>query len=372
MNNTVDMKDYMNEDVFDILSSFVANVDQRIVSNMYVGTVVEHDTYEDSSPLAGKCKIMVYGIYDNVPTANLPWALPDQTWVGSQIGSFVVPPVGTLVRVYFEHDNPYKPTYSSKLLQAGKVSPLIQKNYPNNMVMWTTDSGSSLQHDRTTGEEIKTNMIGQYTPEQITITSNNDGKTAVIVSEPAVLPTEGSIVETIYGAAETIGDSFYNKSMEITGSSTTDKLNIAMDGTLKFDHVIGSHEVHLEISAGGELKVTTTLGGSTHTLVMNSAGIEVVDHFKNTIKTTSDGVLVESPNSKLDLHCPQTVNLLGDTTVNVEGQTINVRAKAALNLKSVLGMTTIEQGVMASPTAGLPCALPFCLFNGMKHDTKVM
>ena len=183
MNNKVNIKDYLNEDIFTILNSFVSKMENRLVRNIYVGTVVEHDEYdEENAAIAGKCKIMVYGVYDNIPVEHLPWALPDKSWMGSQTGSFIVPPVGTLVRVEFDSDNIYRPIYSAKILQKDKVSPLIDKHYPNNMLMWSTDAGSSLQHDRTTGEEIKTNMIGEYKPETVDVgaIANNDSSLVTV------------------------------------------------------------------------------------------------------------------------------------------------------------------------------------------------
>ena len=42
----------------------------------------------------GRCRIRVYGEFsDDIPTKDLPWALPDLNFSGSSIGSFVVPPI---------------------------------------------------------------------------------------------------------------------------------------------------------------------------------------------------------------------------------------------------------------------------------------
>jgi len=363
MSTLTNIKDYMNNDIFSVLNSFVSNIEQRIVANMYVGTVVAHDTFSNGddgtpSPLLGKCRVMVYGVYDSIPTELIPWALPDEQWVGSLAGSFVVPPIGTLVRVSFDNNNIYRPTYTTKVLQAGKVSPLISKHYPNNMLMWTTDAGSSLQHDRSTGEEIKTNVVGSYTAETIKIATNNAGVTSVTTDVQAAFEEAGNIVETIYGAADggTISDSFYNKTMNLIDSSTTEKFNIAMDGSLTFEHDINGNLIKVTLSADGVLTITTTLGNKTHVIKLDSSGIVFEDSFKNKITTDSSGIVLDSPNSKIDITCTQDVNITG----------------MGINLDGTPGKIKIVKGTLATPKTGLPCALPACLLTGAPHTSLTM
>jgi hypothetical protein len=342
----MNIKDYMNDDIFAVLNSFVAKLENRLGSNMYVGTVVQHDDYATKNgapdPTIGKCRIMVYGIYDNIPIEKLPWAMPDEQWVGSQAGSFIIPPLGALVRVTFESDSIYRPIYSGKVLQAKKMDDVISKNYPHNMLMWSTDAGSSLQHDRKTGEEIKTNVIGSYTPETVKYISNSGGESFVVTDAAASLSSEGKIVETIYGAASTVGNSFYNKKMDITGASALDSINIAMDGTLTYEHKISGNDVKLEITSGGVLKITSVLGGSTHTITLDSSGINLTDQWGNKITYDASGITLKSPNK-----------------VKVDATSIDLTCPTSLG--------TITNGMALPGMTGSPTCVPSCLFNGATH-----
>ena len=97
----------------------------------------------------GKCKIRVYGIFGKeIPDKDLPWALPDQSFVGSNVGSFIVPPVGAIVKVYFDHGDIYLPHYSTKAVISKKLPKRRMKNYPNNMVFFETDAGDYFEIDR--------------------------------------------------------------------------------------------------------------------------------------------------------------------------------------------------------------------------------
>jgi hypothetical protein len=324
------IKDYLNEDIFMVLNSFVNTVENKLKSNVYVGTILEHDKYDSSDDATlGKCRIMVYGVYDNIPTDKLPWALPDKSWVGSETGSFIVPPVGTLVRVTFEQDNIYQPIYTGKLLQSGKVSPLIEKNYPNNMLMWSTDAGSSLQHDRSTGEEIKTNVVGKYTPDEVKVSPIGDNSVSTASLTGGELNSEGSIVETINGDADSIADSFYNKTMTIDDIATNEINFNKSDGSLTYEHTIGDNTYFFELK-DDVLEITTS----------KSSG-------KDIIRISKDGIELDSP-----------------TSINIKAPEINVDGTP--------GQINIVNGTVSSPAAGLPCAIPFCLFNGKKHDTTVM
>jgi len=101
--------------------------------DIYSGKVVDNN---DPDRL-GKCRIRVYSIYGNeIPDEDLPWALPDFNFVGSLVGSFVVPPVGAIVKVYFDKGDIYLPHYTTKAVDNKHLPTQKDKYYPNNMVYW--------------------------------------------------------------------------------------------------------------------------------------------------------------------------------------------------------------------------------------------
>lgn len=136
----------------------------------------------------GRCQIMIYGYYDNITnTIDLPWAIPETTYLGSTVGQIIVPEKYSIVRGYFDNDDEMKPVYygmvSNIVTQpnasnaiataavykasatAGLVnaagSSLLPKNflkytdfnidYPYTMVLFSTDKGDVLTFNRKTG-----------------------------------------------------------------------------------------------------------------------------------------------------------------------------------------------------------------------------
>ena len=112
---------------------------------IYTGKVVDNN----DSDREGKCKIRVFSIYDdNIQDSDLPWALPDFSFVGSLVGNFTVPPVGAIVNVYFDKGDIYLPHYTTKAVRKSKLPKRRMKNYPDNIVLFETDNGDYFEIDR--------------------------------------------------------------------------------------------------------------------------------------------------------------------------------------------------------------------------------
>ena len=56
----------------------------------------------------GRCKVRVYTIYNDIPTADLPWATPFKDLNGNV---FVPPEIGKIVSIIFNSGNIYKPEF---------------------------------------------------------------------------------------------------------------------------------------------------------------------------------------------------------------------------------------------------------------------
>lgn len=70
----------------------------------FLGTVEDNN---DPKRL-GRCKIRVLGVFDNIPTEDIPWSMPSKDLNGNQ---FIIPDVGKICSVKFEDSNIYLPTY---------------------------------------------------------------------------------------------------------------------------------------------------------------------------------------------------------------------------------------------------------------------
>jgi hypothetical protein len=77
----------------------------------YLGFIINSDDPE----FRGRCKIRVFGVFEDIPDADLPFATPHSSLTFSSeaggAGSFSYPKPGTLVRVRFINDDFYMPEY---------------------------------------------------------------------------------------------------------------------------------------------------------------------------------------------------------------------------------------------------------------------
>lgn len=150
MNNITDI---IGGDLTSLLKNAVTN---KFVnpnnSTFYPGKIINN---KDPKKL-GRCQIRVYGVYDDaIPDEDLPWAIPDFTFTGSTLGSFIVPTVDSIVNVYLDNGDLYTPKYTTKVLQKDSLSNMsstYDKDYPNTMVFFETDNGDYFKINRKTLE----------------------------------------------------------------------------------------------------------------------------------------------------------------------------------------------------------------------------
>lgn len=130
---------------FQTMTKFLDTPQKEYFGGLFSGIVVDNNDPDKQ----GKCKIRVYGIFENaIPDDHLPWALPDFSFIGSKVGSFIVPPNGAIVKVYFDSGDIYLPHYTTKAVKADSLPTQKDIDYPNNMVMFETDEGDYLTVNR--------------------------------------------------------------------------------------------------------------------------------------------------------------------------------------------------------------------------------
>ena len=105
-------------EVFDILKKITESMnidDTSRYNKRYVGKVVSLD--EDTK--TKNIKVLVYGVYDDIPEADIPWAEPINA--GMAGSSFILPEIGSLVNITFIADDIYRPAYTSSVSSAKDV-----------------------------------------------------------------------------------------------------------------------------------------------------------------------------------------------------------------------------------------------------------
>jgi uncharacterized protein involved in type VI secretion and phage assembly len=128
---------------------------------LYRGVVVDND---DPSKF-GRIKVQVFGVYTNIPTESIPWAVllpPVGCGAGNGYGVFSVPDVGSYVFVMFEGCDPYQPVCVGSAPDGVHGLPSDRTtNYPNRRVIKST-SGIVIYIDDTATEMKVVHPAGAY------------------------------------------------------------------------------------------------------------------------------------------------------------------------------------------------------------------
>jgi hypothetical protein len=145
------IKNSLSKGISELLKNFVETKLREKQIQFYTGKVVDNKDPEQE----GRCRIRVFGKYtDEIEDQDLPWSTPDFNFIGSTLGSFIVPPVDSLVKVYFDNDDFYNPRYTTKVLNRTKLSEFsagLDDDYPDTMIFFETDGGEYFKINRKSG-----------------------------------------------------------------------------------------------------------------------------------------------------------------------------------------------------------------------------
>jgi phage baseplate assembly protein gpV len=145
------------------------NSDDRKYPGIYVGKVLATD--EAESVKMGKIKAEVYPMLvgsdsakaarqqgvqiEGIATADLPWATPATPLLagaGSGFGVFSVPPVGSMVYVFFLNGDIYQPVYFAAAVDAVHGLPASRLTHYPDMTVIRFSSGTEITVDDSTGD----------------------------------------------------------------------------------------------------------------------------------------------------------------------------------------------------------------------------
>jgi hypothetical protein len=156
----------------------------------YVGEVINVDDPKQ----AGRCKIRVYGKFDELPDANLPWAYPEANIVFSSSnggsGRLSVPRVGTMVKVTFFNGDLYSPVFTGIMNQNAAMLSEIASSYTNAQVI-CYDEDEQLKIYYTQAKGLYINLKGST----VVISPQNDItlRTAVSTGPQILMSNDGRI-----------------------------------------------------------------------------------------------------------------------------------------------------------------------------------
>ena len=144
-----------------------ADLSDPKVTNRWTGKVIANN----DSMRMGRVKVKIFGFYDSVDDAVIPWALPEHGYLGASTSNLVVPPVDTIVRGYFENGDPYKPVYDGMITVENPLAAAAEAfigmrapgdsilddaasslDYPDVMVLMKTDDGEGVTLNRKNGQ----------------------------------------------------------------------------------------------------------------------------------------------------------------------------------------------------------------------------
>lgn len=137
------------------------SLDSEKETGQWVGKVVDN---EDPLHL-GRCRVRVFGYYDDIDAKMLPWAICHTSYIGGTYGNLVIPEVGTDVIGYFDNGDTQKPIYTgtfNRLDSLTKSTTAMTRitDYPQMMVLMETDQGESLTLNRKSGKLTFTHRSG--------------------------------------------------------------------------------------------------------------------------------------------------------------------------------------------------------------------
>lgn len=208
MNGFENVRKQSGKHLNELMNEFIdskTNEDENL--DWYTGKVIDNNDPDKT----GKCKIRVFGVFgDEIPDNELPWAIPDFTFIGSTVGNFIVPPVNAIVKVYFDNGEVYLPHYTSKALTTNLPT---QKDidYPDNMVMWETDDNDYFTINRKSKETTFNHNSGTK------ILIKKDGSIEITGESKIDIKSTGAMV---IESAETI-DIKHTGILTVDGSTVT-------------------------------------------------------------------------------------------------------------------------------------------------------
>ena len=170
---------------------------QDTMAKDWVGEVVDSEDPETQF----RCKIKVYGLFDELETENIPWAFPANKSIFASndnggYGSGSVPKVGTLMKVRFANGDIYSPEYYSIQNINSAMQSEIEGDYQGTHVLaYDEDADFKILYQPETGIKIhlKESHITINPDESITIEHSASESIIELVGDACNIVTKATV-----------------------------------------------------------------------------------------------------------------------------------------------------------------------------------
>jgi hypothetical protein len=124
------------------------------LSRDFIGRVI----YNEDPTFSGRCKVRVFGLFDDIDDNHIPWFTPQASSVFSSergAGSLSVPKVDAIVRVRFAADNLYSGEYSNLQNIDPSLIEEIKNDYQNtHVILYDADKELVILYQPMTGYKM--------------------------------------------------------------------------------------------------------------------------------------------------------------------------------------------------------------------------
>ena len=276
----MNLRKLQNEDISQLLVDFINKKVQDEFTRAYIGKVVDNGDPDK----VGRCKVRVFGIFnEEISDADLPWAIPEFSFIGSTVGSFIVPPVNTLVNVYFNHGNLYEPVYTTKVLQKSKLPSRKDTDYPKNLIFFETDEGDWFEINT----ETKMAKFHHNSGTEISIDKN--GKLLFSVKDEEEHVVDSNEIHTVKGDETHAIDGKFEVKAKKNLSIECDGPGLGMGAKIEIDSKNGN----VSVTQGAVGKIL--LGGAKAVMYCNDLPSCVITGAPLSIGTKLPGSMVMVP-----------------------------------------------------------------------------
>ena len=155
------------------------DIQSIVESDNLIGVVVDNN----DPNFSGRCKVKVYGVFDNIENYMLPWATPINSSVfgANGGGSLSVPKIGTIVRISFSGGDIYAPEYTCiQNIDEQLISKLKDDYIGAHVLLYDMDANLNVIYQQKSGFEIFYN--GSYiniSPDSMITIQHNNGESTV-------------------------------------------------------------------------------------------------------------------------------------------------------------------------------------------------
>lgn len=144
-------KDQAGLDPESSLRAFLNKFGEQVIDRLgafdeFPGVVEDNNDPEK----LGRIKVRVHAVYGTIPTADLPWAVPDEHDHGPKTGRFVVPVVNSLVNVRFSGNDIYQPKFRGRPWFKSRLPDERTEDYPDTAILYNDDDGNQVIYNRRT------------------------------------------------------------------------------------------------------------------------------------------------------------------------------------------------------------------------------